>query len=61
MEKFGIVYNPQSKEVLRIVISDDSNYDYSLHVASGEAHIVADKKHGTDLFAAGAAVQAVTS
>lgn len=60
MSSYGIIYAANSKAVRRIVVSDDPNYDYSLHVGPGEAHIVADKKQGSDVFAARAAVEAAT-
>jgi len=49
---YGIIYADVGKSVRRIVVSDDPNYDYEIHVHEGEALLIGDGSLGRDLIAA---------
>jgi hypothetical protein len=51
-DTYGIIYAEEGKSVRRIVVSDDPNYDYELHVHEGEALLLGDAARGRDIHAA---------
>jgi hypothetical protein len=51
-DAYGIIYAEEGKSVRRIVVSDDPNYDYGIHVHEGEALLLGDPVLGRDLHAA---------
>jgi len=51
-DSYGIIYAEEGKSIRRIVVSDDPNYDYALHVHEGEALLTADARKGRNLHAA---------
>jgi hypothetical protein len=51
-DTYGIIYAEEGKSIRRIVVSDDPNYDYELHVHEGEALLLGDGTKGRDLRAA---------
>jgi len=57
-DTFGIIYGDESKAIRRIVVSDDPDYDYAIHVHAGEGLLVADAARGRDLPAARRAMRA---
>jgi hypothetical protein len=54
---YGIIYADVGKSVRRIVVSDDPNYDYEIHVHEGEALLLGDATRGRDLRAAQRAIR----
>jgi len=51
-DTYGIIYADAGKSIRRIVVSDDPNYDYEIHVHEGEALLIGDGSLGRDLIAA---------
>lgn len=60
MANYGVIYSAKSKMVRRIVVSDDPDYDYSIHVGPGENHLVAERTKDVNVFSARAIVKART-
>jgi hypothetical protein len=51
-DTYGIIYAEEGKSIRRIVVSDDPNYDYTIHAHEGEALLIGDGSLGRDLIAA---------
>lgn len=60
IKQFGIIVSARTKSVRRIVVSNDANYDYTLHIGDGEQLIIGNAERGTDVHIARAEVERIT-